>query len=315
LTAQAASRALRGFNHDGEPASPARAALTGFLSRPDSFGNARALRVDFLRFVVIAITITLAIESSSQVLEMLGAGTRLRPLMIIASEFGPTFSAIIAIRLRGGACATGRLMRKLRPGGVSLRWLAGVTVAPLVLYGGARAAAAMLGASGLQSSAQLAVRWTPQSDLFAAGFFLAGAVGEELGWRGYALPSLQSAHGALSASLMIGAAWAVWHLPGFLFSGIAEGGIRFHWFVLEVVALSVIFTVVVNSSGPSVVTAVVLHAALNFGSGFYRIPPAMAGTQVPYLASVAIIFAVAISLIGMLGPRTLSTRQTQIRFD
>jgi CAAX protease family protein len=273
------------------------------------------VRVDFLRFTVIAIAITLAFESSARILAMLGVGARLRPLTILAGPFGPALSAIISTRLRGGACATAKLLRKLRPGGVSLSWLAGVAAAPFVLYAAARATAAILGANGLQSSAGSAVRWTPQTDLFAAGLFLAGAVGEELGWRGYALPRLQSAHSALPASLMVGAAWAVWHLPGFLLSDFAEGGIRFGWFVLELMALSVIFAVVVNSSGPSIVTAIVLHAALNFGSGWYRIPPAMAGTQVPYLASVAIIVAVAILLESVLGPGTLSTRQRMIRFD
>jgi membrane protease YdiL (CAAX protease family) len=273
------------------------------------------VRVDFLRFVVIAIGISFAIESSSNVIAMAGVGTRLLPLMIMASKFGPALSAIIVTRLRGGPHAQALLMRRLRPYGVSLGWLAAAAVAPFILYGSARTIAPTLGAHALKSSAGKAVRWTPQTDLFAAGLFLVGAVGEELGWRGYALPCLQSVYGALSASLMVGAAWAAWHLPGFLTPGFSEAGIRFQWFVLEMVALSVIFTVVANSSGPSVLGAVVLHAALNFGSGWYRIPPAMAGTQVPYLASVAIIVALAISFTGMLGPRTLSTRQTQITLD
>src|SRR5215213_5915444 len=47
-----------------------------------------------------------------------------------------------------------------------------------------------------------------------------GPLGEELGWRGYALPRLQVGRSALSASLILGVIWATWHLP-FYISGAA----------------------------------------------------------------------------------------------
>lgn len=50
-------------------------------------------------------------------------------------------------------------------------------------------------------------------------FFLV-VLGEEVGWRGYALPRLQQRHGALVASLILELVWAVWHLPAFWVSGI-----------------------------------------------------------------------------------------------
>src|SRR5438046_5986469 len=51
--------------------------------------------------------------------------------------------------------------------------------------------------------------------LFVYVFFLGGPLGEELGWRGFALPRLQRRYGPLVGSLILGPIWAFWHLPIF----------------------------------------------------------------------------------------------------
>jgi membrane protease YdiL (CAAX protease family) len=56
----------------------------------------------------------------------------------------------------------------------------------------------------------------PQVSLFLFSIFPGSAMGEELGWRGFALPRLQVGRNALAASLVVGTVWGTYHLPLFL---------------------------------------------------------------------------------------------------
>jgi len=94
-----------------------------------------------------------------------------------------------------------------------------------------------------------------------------GPLGEEAGWRGYALPRLQSRMAAWRAALVVGAMWACWHLPLFLAGGFESAG--FIMFAAVLVAVSVILTFVANLSRFSVAAAVLAHFALNSSGGLY----------------------------------------------
>ncbi len=51
-------------------------------------------------------------------------------------------------------------------------------------------------------------------------FILTAGLGEELGWRGFLLPRLQSRYSSLVASIAIGVLWGLWHFPLFIYSGL-----------------------------------------------------------------------------------------------
>lgn len=102
-------------------------------------------------------------------------------------------------------------------------------------------------------------------------FFLGGPLGEEIGWRGFALPRLQARFGALRASLLLGVVWTFWHLPHFLTSAQRGGpntGLTPFFpnlliFLLMVTALTILFTWVFNHTRGSVFMAILLHASIN----------------------------------------------------
>jgi membrane protease YdiL (CAAX protease family) len=282
------------------------------LSRSDERPVADTALVDFLRFVTIAISISFLLVAASSGVLLVRSLWRLSEILVFLAGFGPAIAAIARISSHGGTAAVSRFVRARLADRAPLYWIAGVGAAPFVFYTASLALAAMFGTHAIAAATRHPTGWTPSTYLLAAGYFLLTAAGEEFGWRAYALPRLQTAYGALSASLLVGLAWAVWHLPGFLTPTFAEAGIKFGWFAIEVIALSVVFTATVNSSGSSLIAPVVLHAALNFASGRFGIPPAIAGTAAPYLISVALSVAIAAALIVVLGPRTLSTRKTRV---
>jgi membrane protease YdiL (CAAX protease family) len=90
-----------------------------------------------------------------------------------------------------------------------------------------------------------------------------GPIGEDPGWRGYALPRMLQRFNPAVASVLLGSVWAVWHLPAFLFSGMPQAPLSVGWFLLAVVSLTVMMSwVAVNTRG-AVIPAILMHWASN----------------------------------------------------
>jgi membrane protease YdiL (CAAX protease family) len=98
---------------------------------------------------------------------------------------------------------------------------------------------------------------------FILVFFLGGPLGEEIGWRGYALPQMQSKYGSLKASLILGALWAFWHLADFLTPYHGDFLTSFPLYFLLVVILSVIMTWIYNNTKGSIFMAILAHTSIN----------------------------------------------------
>jgi membrane protease YdiL (CAAX protease family) len=98
---------------------------------------------------------------------------------------------------------------------------------------------------------------------------IVGALGEETGWRGYALPQLQRRFSPLTSSLIIAAVWFGWHLPQFLaiatyrdFSPPQYAGM-----FLGLACGAVVLTWLYNRSGGSILLVAVWHGLYNVVSG------------------------------------------------
>lgn len=96
-----------------------------------------------------------------------------------------------------------------------------------------------------------------------------GPMGEELGWRGFMLPKLLEDHSVIKSTLLVGIAWGIWHLASFSFPGAAlpiffeVSAWTIGLFILNTIALSMVYTYVHLKTKGSVFLAIVLHAFFN----------------------------------------------------
>ena len=102
-----------------------------------------------------------------------------------------------------------------------------------------------------------------------------------IGWRGYFLPRLLPL-GEVKATLLLGAIWALWHLP-LLLAGLNYPGVNI-WLALLVfgfttVAISFAYTWFYVAAGGSVLIAAVLHASFNNFADKFWVPPILSGAN------------------------------------
>jgi membrane protease YdiL (CAAX protease family) len=87
--------------------------------------------------------------------------------------------------------------------------------------------------------------------------------GEEIGWRGYALPRLSEYFGLAPASIILGIIWATWHLPLFFFPAGDTLRQSFPLYLSQVTAVSVALAWLYWRTGGSLLLVMLFHAAIN----------------------------------------------------
>ena len=131
---------------------------------------------------------------------------------------------------------------------------------------------------------------------------LGGPLGEEFGWRGYALPKLEVHFGPVIGSVILGALWAGWHLPLFLIPGWTSS--PFWVYILIVIGLSLIISFGTNLARFAVLPAILMHAIFNTVSRF------LGGLFGDIQPSSHISFELVLALcgLGVASGLTLATR-------
>lgn len=199
-------------------------------------------------------------------------------------DFSFTIAGLAMITVTAGRTGLKRLAQRLTTWRFSLRWYL-LALAPLFLYLAAAALAARSegGKLVLDRSTIPTVLWSLEAGLLVALLFR-GAMGEELGLRGFALPALQQRLSAVGAALAVGVGWSVWHLP-VLIDDPASAPI----IVVLIIGLSFIFTWLFNGTGGSLVGPLLFHALQNTEEAIEAMFPAIVGTGWEALAALGLL--------------------------
>lgn len=224
-------------------------------------------------------------------------------LLMFAGGFGPSVAAVAVVwrtrRLDGLRTWFWRCVH-LKSG---WSWLALAFFMPLVVI---LIAAGMHIALGGSIALSPAIGHFPLAVMNLFGVLLVGGpLGEEFGWRGYALPSLQARMGWRVASLFLGLVWGVWHLPLFYISDTVQAQMTLVLFLLSTVAMSVLFAWLARHTGGSVIVALVLHTAINFWPAIVPVLPTLQSWR-PYALVVVIQVLLAFWLLVCPGPDATS---------
>lgn len=101
---------------------------------------------------------------------------------------------------------------------------------------------------------------------------LSGPLGEELGWRGYALNELQKKHSPLMSALVVGFLWGLWHTPLWFLSGYTGFYLIKYsfFFMIGIISITVIMTLFYNFN-KNLIIPIIIHQLFNFSCSIINV--------------------------------------------
>ncbi len=237
------------------------------------------------------------------------------PLLILMG-YMPTLAAVIVTWQTKGKEGVRALFKKLLIAQVGLGWyafaifgLAVMYIATIILYNSIGFAPALPFLSAKTPPFSSPLELIPK---IAVLFVIVGIVnGEELAWRGFALPRLQSRYKALTSSLILGAIWTLFHLPLFFtVTGSSQADWSFPSFLLSTIGLTVLYTWIYNNTRGSVLLAYLFHAAANTWSQVFSIDHA---NQPVNWILTGVIILVAVIVVMVTGTENLSRKRIRVQ--
>src|SRR5262245_26187822 len=228
-------------------------------------------------------------------------------LLLLAGTVAPAVVALALVAHSEGREGVGAILARIARAPTDLRWYVLAVTYMLVIKIAVAA-----------SHRALAAVWPPFGNTPWYLLIIATAVstpvqaGEEIGWRGFALPRLSAALGLPVASIFLGVIWACWHLPLF-FPPIGDNvGQSFPVYVVAVTGISVAMAWLYWRTKGSLLLTMLMHAATNNVAGIVHSQPAVGAnpftvrpTLVSWLTAAFVWVPAAYFLMTMRNSRRL----------
>jgi membrane protease YdiL (CAAX protease family) len=213
--------------------------------------------------------------------------------VFLLGTFAPALVALALTERAEGRAATRALFHRIFRWQVSARWylfaagyIAAIKLAAALVY---RLVTGVWPPFGQQP-------WV----LMAAAVLVSTWVqaGEEIGWRGYALPRLAERFGLASASVILGILWACWHLPIFFLPESDTFGQSFPLYLIQVTALSVAMAWLYWRTEGSLLLVMLLHAAINNTKDI--VPSALPGATNSFSLTASLVGWITVALLWIM---------------
>lgn len=223
-------------------------------------------------------------------------------IALLIGSWLPNGVGLLITGVADGRAGLSKLFHRVVLWRINLKWYLVAFFLPIIL--------AFLAIGIFALTGQAAPDFAPTNQLLSIVIvcLFTGAMGEELGWRGTALPRLQMRWNPLLSSIILGVLWGLYHLPSFLLSGLPLKNAPLLPFMLGALAITILVTWTFNHTSGSLIPVFLYHFSFNLIlnlTGIFRVPMLFGlYAVITLVTSILVVILEKISFVQPASPLT-----------
>ena len=244
-------------------------------------------------FFILTFTLTWAMWVPATLNKLNGSASILGPDNPIGQigRWAPGIAAIILTAIIAGKQGVGALFRPLKIWRVNIGWYLFALFFQPGLFFVSKLIDSVMGNTYDVVSPLASVHIDAPFIFIIIGVIVSaipGAFMEELGWRRFALPILQTKNNALMASIILGLIWGIWHIPSMIFFG-GTNALSILWAVVNFIPVTILFTWLFNNAQGSLLLVTLFHASQQYSNNFLGTIPGGTADIITWLVAIVVL--------------------------